>query len=527
MIRKFLFLNNVNFQAALITISLSIISLVVSIILYGESVEEIALAEVENKAIIFLSSLESSVRSSVQEEHTENLIDLIRNRAEQIDKHMGFAIVAVSLRDKEGGLLEYKTRASESALQSLRNPRDEKDNAIPQNFYKVVESGEPFVERQFKSVNLDRKQRRVPVIDALYPITDQNGELVAVLKIGISVERTFELIWAEYWRFTFKVVLGLIVVTGLLIAGILFFLKKRIIAPVLSINDGAKEVAAGDLSVSLKPAGSNEIRTLIRSFNKMVRGLQHRDQLRQSLLVAQEIQQNLLPSQPPELEGVQIAGRSVYCDETGGDYFDFIKLDQNGSPKLGVVIGDVSGHGISSALLMTTARAFLRQRSALPGSAAEVITDVNHLLTKDMADSGNFMALNYLVLDRENRSLEWVRAGHDPAILYNPADDSITELKGTGIIMGVDEDFRYTGNTREGLHDGQIILLGTDGIWESRNIHKEMFGKDALYEILRTNKSMTASEILEKVMAELDRFRQGAEIDDDVTLVVLKLTAPA
>ena len=279
------------------------------------------------------------------------------------------------------------------------------------------------------------------------------------------------------------------------------------------------------MTCHLKPTGSNEISDLMHSFNEMVGGLRHRDQMRQSLLVAKEVQQNILPTTSSELEGIQIAGKSVYCDETGGDYYDFVEYDQGASGKLGIVIGDVAGHGVSSAILMATARAFLRQRAALPGSIADVITDVNRQLTRDVAESGNFMSMFYLTLHKHNRSLEWVRAGHDPAILYDPTDDSITELKGPGIALGVDEHFQFVENMKDGLHEGQIILLTTDGIWEARNQHGDMFGKESLYAILRENSHQDADRILEEIISGLMDFQQGAEVEDDVTLVVVKLTS--
>ena len=510
----------------MIIISLSLASLVLSIILYRQSMREIALKEVENKAIIFLSAMESSVRRLVMDKDTKSIIELIHERVEVIGENMDFAIVAVIIRDTNGTVLEHKILDQDGLIYSPGKPEHTPKNFIPKDVQEVIESGDPLVERQIKKLRMVEGQPEVRVIDALYPIIRrQKGELLAVIKLVISVERTFELIRAEYKRFTMKVILGLTVVTSLLIAGILLFLRQRIIVPVLSINYGAKEVASGDLTVRLKPTGSNEISDLMHSFNEMVGGLRHRDQLRQSLAVAKEVQQNLLPAKPPELEGVQIAGRSVYCDETGGDYYDFIEYDEGGTGRLGIVIGDVSGHGISSALLMATARAFLRQRTALSGTAAEIITDVNRQLTKDVGESGNFMSLFYLTINRNNRSLKWVRAGHDPAILYDPTTDSFTELKGPGIVLGINEHFEFVENTQGGLSEGHIILFGTDGIWEARNPQGVMFGKEALYAILRNNSDQAADTILERVIGGLTDFQQGAAAEDDVTLVVLKLTS--
>jgi len=98
-----------------------------------------------------------------------------------------------------------------------------------------------------------------------------------------------------------------------------------------------------------------------------------------------------------------------------------------------MVVGDISGHGLASALLMASARALLRQRTSLPGSIADIVTDVNRELAVDVAESGNFMTLFYLTIDIHRRKIQWVRAGHDPAIFYDPTTDTFEDLQGKGV----------------------------------------------------------------------------------------------
>jgi sigma-B regulation protein RsbU (phosphoserine phosphatase) len=118
----------------------------------------------------------------------------------------------------------------------------------------------------------------------------------------------------------------------------------------------------------------------------------------------------------------------------------------------------------------------------------------------------------------------WVRAGHDPAILYDPRSDLFEELGGSGIALGVDGDWDYQAYTKASLRKGQIIFLSTDGIWEAFNPDGEMFGKDRIYDILRKNAASGAEEIVRNVLADLDSFQQGASIEDDITLVIIKIT---
>ena len=141
-----------------------------------------------------------------------------------------------------------------------------------------------------------------------------------------------------------------------------------------------------------------DITALILAEEALRKRERERDRLRHSLELAKEIQQMLLPKDNPKIKGLDVAGKSIYCDETGGDYFDFIRFKEKQREKLGVAVGDVAGHGISSALIMTSVRSALRQRLALPGPISQIITDVNCQLAGDLADYGQFVTLFYKIL---------------------------------------------------------------------------------------------------------------------------------
>jgi sigma-B regulation protein RsbU (phosphoserine phosphatase) len=192
--------------------------------------------------------------------------------------------------------------------------------------------------------------------------------------------------------------------------------------------------------------------------------------------------------------------------------------------KIGVAIGDVSGHGIPSALLMAAVRSSLRLRASLPGGIGAIISDVNRQLVQDVEDSGQFMTMFFLNIDPINMQARWVRAGHDPAIFYDPITDSFEKLGGSGIALGVDKNWNYREYTKTALNKGQIIFLSTDGIWEAFNRKREMFGKERIYDIIQKNSSLRANEITNIMLASLKSFQQGASIEDDITLVVIKIT---
>jgi serine phosphatase RsbU (regulator of sigma subunit) len=242
-----------------------------------------------------------------------------------------------------------------------------------------------------------------------------------------------------------------------------------------------------------------------------------------SLSLAMEVQQNLLPKSDPKIAGLDISGRSIYCDETGGDYYDFLEVENPGDGQIGVVVGDVSDHGIPSALLMATVRAQIRQRCSSHGNIDQVVTDVNRQLTQDVMDSGRFMTLFYTEIDRPNNIMRWVSAGHDPAIIYDPGKDVFDDLNGAGnLALGVMEDSNFKEATRD-IAPGQIIVIATDGIWEARNPNGEMFGKDRLHKIIQQNASATAKEIQSAVFESIRRFQKDTILEDDMTLVVIKI----
>ena len=299
--------------------------------------------------------------------------------------------------------------------------------------------------------------------------------------------------------------------------------SRNITTPLKEIIRVLKRIRKGQFDEKVQVTSNDEIGYTGDVINEMTEGLMERDSMKRSLELAMEVQQNLLPGENPRIKGLDIAGKSIYCDETGGDYYDFIKLDGSRDGNIVIVIGDVSGHGVPSALLMSTARAFIRQRAGLPGSPSQVISDVNHQIAADVEDSGQFMTLFYMTVDQDNRCLEWVRAGHDPGIFYDPAKDLFENLAGPGMALGIDGDYNYVANRKEELKEGQIVVLGTDGIWEAQNPHGDMLGKEALYKIVRENADAGASLLLDLIIAHVDQFSGGISLQDDVTLVVVKI----
>ena len=303
--------------------------------------------------------------------------------------------------------------------------------------------------------------------------------------------------------------------------------SRSIARPLGEVIRVLRRVAKGDFNQQVRVVSNDEIGYAGDVINQMAVGLQDRERLRRSLELAMAVQQRLLPAEDPLIDGLDIAGESVYCDETGGDYFDYLTFEDGGCRRLGIVIGDVAGHGIPSALLMATVRGFLRQRAVLGGGLAEIVTDVNRQLCHDVAEAGGFMTLFVLVPDPAGRCLQWLRAGHEPAICYDPSADRLTQLMGSGMAMGVDEAAVFEAHTLEGLSDGSIILLCTDGIFEAHSPQGELFGRQRVQALIRRHSSLPAHGLLRELTAAVASFRGNEAPEDDITLVVLKINPPS
>lgn len=298
--------------------------------------------------------------------------------------------------------------------------------------------------------------------------------------------------------------------------------SKNLTIPFAEIIQTLRGVRNGHFDKKVKVTTNDEIGYTGDVINEMTEGLKERERLKHSLDIAMEVQQNLLPRINPEIEGLDIAGASIYCEETGGDYYDYLITGENGLQKICVVVGDVADHGIPSALLMTTARAFLRQRTSRSGELDQVVSDVNRQLTQDVEDSGRFMTLFICEIDRRQQVIHWVNAGHDPAIIYDCESDRFEELSGHALPLGVSEIAVYQKFDKK-IVAGQIILMGTDGIWEALSPQGKMFGKERFKNIIRENVSRPAKEIIQSVIKAVDDFCHPLEKADDVTLVVAKI----
>jgi serine phosphatase RsbU (regulator of sigma subunit) len=299
-------------------------------------------------------------------------------------------------------------------------------------------------------------------------------------------------------------------------------MARRVSGPVLSLIGFMRRVGAGDLDARAELGGGHEFRQLSDALNHMIVDLRDRLRLRHSLDVAMDVQQRLLPRRPPTVPGLDVAGHSTYCDETGGDYYDFLVVDRAAPDTLLIALGDVMGHGVAAALVMAGVRAVLRDRASAAGSLAQLMEHLNRLLAADLEGS-RFMTMHLSVLSARTGTFRWASAGHDPAIIFDPATDHFDEIDAADLPLGIMEDGTYAEHCYDKLRPGQVITISTDGVWETMNGSGEQYGKDRLRAVIRGGASQPAAAIAQSIVASLNAFRGSDRPTDDVTFVIIKV----
>jgi len=258
-------------------------------------------------------------------------------------------------------------------------------------------------------------------------------------------------------------------------------------------------------------------------FKKSQESLVRQEQLQKEMQVAQEIQQTLLPSEFPLLDGYEIGSFYEAAKEVGGDYFDFVEVDKD---TLGIVVADVSGKGVPGSLVMTMIRTTLRTEARGLKVASEVLSKVNQFVVDDMK-KGMFVTAFYVIIDSRRRRLNYTSAGHNPMILYRGSTQKTYYLNPRGFPIGISlPDDQLFKNSLESdtiqLIEDDILLIYTDGITEAMNSRREMFGEERLLKAIRDYGHLPVQQFVEKISDEIHSFTEGFPQNDDITLVVIK-----
>lgn len=316
--------------------------------------------------------------------------------------------------------------------------------------------------------------------------------------------------------------IALAIALGTILFGI--FLAFFTLRPLIALKDYLGRLGEGDLDARIELPYAKELQQISDALNRTTVSLKQHLKLMQDVAVADEVQRSLLPSSIPEFPGLEIAAFGQFCDKTGGDYYDFYLRGQGAEREMVIAIGDVMGHGLPSAMLMATTRGLLRSRSEVTNSVADMLGHGNrHMLGDGARTTGRFMTLLLLHVEAGARTIRFASAGHDCPIIYHAGTRQFVEIDGGDLPLGVMAETHYCDHPVPELPPGSILLMGTDGLWESRAPAGDMLGKERLREVIAANAHKSASEIVAALWALNERHRAGNPLHDDLTIVLAKV----
>jgi DNA-binding NarL/FixJ family response regulator len=241
--------------------------------------------------------------------------------------------------------------------------------------------------------------------------------------------------------------------------------------------------------------------------------------------LVQDVQRAFQPERrASQVPGLWMAGLNELCEDASGDYYDFLDLPGD---RHAVVVGDVSGHGLEAALVMAQGRGFLRALVRTSPNLPEAVRHLNQSLAGDLTH-GRFMTLFVAALDPRDGHMEWVNAGHQPALLYHRSGGAVERLAATGLVLGVVRDADYPGGAPCALAPGDVLLGYTDGATDARRPDGARFGDERLADSLRRHAGAPPAPLLDAIRADLLDWTGGRPLEDDLTLVAMgRAPAPA
>jgi len=310
-------------------------------------------------------------------------------------------------------------------------------------------------------------------------------------------------------------------------------LAKSITGSVHALFTGTERVRQGDFTHKIGVRARDQLGELAESFNQMTASIEdllrqaaEKKRLEEELRIAREIQMSLLPQGPLLMPGLSVTALCVPAREVGGDYYDFLPLDDH---RLGVLIADVSGKGTSAALYMAELKGLVLSLSQIHRSPRELLISANRIIA-DNLDARSFITMTYGVIDLRARTLTYARAGHTPLIYLPGSGESrgVKILAPDGMVLGLklDKGEMFERLLQESiipLHAGDVCLLFTDGITEAMNDRDDCFGEGRLGQLIEEHAHLPPDELRERVLREIEAFVGTAPQHDDMTMILIKI----
>ena len=317
-----------------------------------------------------------------------------------------------------------------------------------------------------------------------------------------------------------------------------FALAKSITGAVHQLFTGTERVRRGDLTHRIRVDTRDQLGELAESFNAMTGSIadlltqaKEKRRLEEELRIARDIQMSLLPEGPASVPGLTVTAACRPAREVGGDYYDFIRLDEH---RLGVLVADVSGKGTSAAFYMAELKGVVLSLSRFHQSPRQLLIEVNRILSASL-DSRTFITMTYAIVDLAARRLTYARAGHTPLIHIPaaPAGSPAPQvLVPDGMVVGLQIDGaaeKFAELLEEStfpIEAGDVVALFTDGVTEAMNEASDLFGEERLSRTLAEQIHLPPHELKQRVLGDVEAFADGAEQHDDMTIVLLRVGDP-
>ena len=247
-----------------------------------------------------------------------------------------------------------------------------------------------------------------------------------------------------------------------------------------------------------------------------------RDRITRELEIARSVQLSFLPREKPKLKGIDVASICLPATEVGGDYFDFIEID---SSRMGIVIGDVSGKGISAAFHMTLTKGFLKSQARSGLTPRDVLINLNELFYENV-ERGTFISMIYGIFDVSSNKFTFSRAGHNPLLVKKGMTNKFEILCPKGMALGLEKGEIFNQLIEEytfGIHPKDVFMFYTDGFSEAMDNNKDEFGEERLQKLLNESHSLSSENIISQVKSQVFDFVGQAPQHDDMTMIVLKV----
>ncbi len=287
---------------------------------------------------------------------------------------------------------------------------------------------------------------------------------------------------------------------------------------VINVTDRADGTPFTDHDLKLLTTLSNQVASYLRML-QLSAEVARSEQLRQQLEIARQIQYRLLPVEPPRMDGVEAAGRVITAERVGGDYYDFF-LSRTKRPSF--VVADVSGHSIGAALIMAAFRSAMKSQMDAEYTPSILVQRLNQILYEDLFQAEQFISMAFVKYVKSRQLIQFTNAGHPPPIVWRKATKQFEELITSDPLLGI-EPMSIYHDKQVVVAKGDVVVLYTDGVTEAVNTKGERFGKQRLYEVLKSSVEKGPREIVDAIVDATASFVEPKVPHDDVTALVLKI----